>query len=193
MDEQYKPILCQGLTDFKQYYDTELFYKDYFVKVNGQLPVVDGLRELKDQGSIDDFEFRNLKELCEIIAMYKSGIVSLNYLGNAINDYEQKWAEHYTELPRVSGQTFAYVLSIARSSYEWWSEQEEQTGTRAVPAWVAADVGGAIVGAVIEGGSQYLLYRKVTNWKSVGCKALGGAVVASTGIAGKIGKWLFRL
>ncbi|MDE6236206.1 MAG: hypothetical protein K2M56_10700 [Muribaculaceae bacterium] len=191
MDENYKPVLCQGLTQFKAYYDTDQLYNDYFVKKNGSYPIVDEFKELRNNGIIDGFEFTYIKELCEVIAQYKQGIVSLTFLDNEIKMIDGKWAEHYQDVGTPQGQTLAYVLCIASSSVEWWSEQEVHT--RVVPAWVAADVGGALVGAAIEGGTQFIKFNRVTSWTNVGCKALGGAVVASTGIAGKIGKWLFRL
>ena len=63
--------------------------------------------------------------------------------------------------------------------------------TRAVPAFVGADIAGAVwsvclgcAGAKVTGGN--------ITWKSVAWSAASGAVTGSTGIVGKVGKWLTK-
>lgn len=190
MEEEYRPILCEGLNQFKAYYDSEKLYQEYFVKKNGVYPIVTELQELKTDGTIDNFEYTHLKQLCEVIAQYKKGTVSLTFLKNSIDEISGQWSEYYGPLNYEAGQTSAYILSIAASSVEWWSEQEVQTR---VPAWLAVDVGGAIVAATFEGMTQYALYKRIKDWKALGFKTLSGAVIASTGMAGQIGRWAFSI
>ncbi len=59
----------------------------------------------------------------------------------------------------------------------------------AVPAWVAADAGGAIGGGVIGAIDSYYQNGEV-DWTSVGIGALGGAIDGSVGISGKIARWV---
>ncbi|MBR5863190.1 MAG: hypothetical protein IKY76_01365 [Alistipes sp.] len=64
--------------------------------------------------------------------------------------------------------------------------------TRAIPAFVGADIAGAIIGACVNGGIQYL-NKKEIDGESLLYAAVGSAIVGSTGIVGKLGNWLTNL
>lgn len=53
-------------------------------------------------------------------------------------------------------------------------------------------MGGAIVGGGLEALQQYLKNGRISNWTRVGGKALAHAVISSTGIVLKVGRWLFN-
>jgi len=92
------------------------------------------------------------------------------------------------------------ISSIATYSNEWWTINESeiylpepvgsinpgdsQYQTYVAPV-VATDVGGAIVGAVVGATNSYIYNGKVTVG-SVAVGAVSDAIVASTGIAGRI-------
>ena len=90
----------------------------------------------------------------------------------------------------------AYTLAISISSLQWWEDHaltgvsENANGrVMALPAWAALDIGGALVSGAIAASGQYTLTGEV-NWEVVGWSATGGAVSSSTGVVGKIGKWI---
>lgn len=64
--------------------------------------------------------------------------------------------------------------------------------SRAVPAFVGADIAGAVIGACSSGIGSYVTSDSV-NWKSVAWCAASGAVIGSTGVVGKVGKWISKL
>lgn len=163
MDAELKPILCEGLQEMSPYYDSELFYETYFVKKDGKRKIHTMIKQLRQEGSIDSFEYEVLYSISSYVAQYKEGIISLDFLKYQIDQYAIKWDDKYLFSNLDDGQTAAYVLVIAQSSLEWWSENELDTGTRAVPAWIAADAGGAIVGAVLEGAGQYIKSGKIAS------------------------------
>ena len=63
------------------------------------------------------------------------------------------------------------------------------TSTRVVPTFVGADVAGAVIGAASSAGYQLVSNGSVGDWGG----AASGAVVGSTGVVGKIGKFLSSL
>ena len=62
---------------------------------------------------------------------------------------------------------------------------------RALPVFVGADIAGAVIGACSSGLGSYFMSGKV-DWRSVGWSAASGAITGSTGVVGKIGRWLSR-
>ncbi len=72
------------------------------------------------------------------------------------------------------------------------SEGIDQKSTKALQVWVGADIAGAAVGATQSAIISYTTTGEV-NWESVGLSAVGGAIVGSTGIIGKAGKWISNL
>jgi hypothetical protein len=62
----------------------------------------------------------------------------------------------------------------------------------ALPAWAAADIGGAIVSGAIAASGQYTLTGEV-NWEVVGWSAVGGGISTSTGAAGKVASFISKL
>lgn len=86
------------------------------------------------------------------------------------------------------GQMISAVFDIALASIEWWEENpDEIAGHLKVAPWVIADG----IGALFSGGiALYFQDENNINWGAVGGAALGGAIGASTGGAGKIAKWL---
>jgi hypothetical protein len=78
------------------------------------------------------------------------------------------------------------VLKIAVASGDYWVVQgNEETTPSGIAPWVAADAAGALLGATraaLAGGSA----------EEIAEGALIGAIIGSTGIAGKIAKGIMR-
>ena len=102
----------------------------------------------------------------------------------------------------ADGDLSGIFLSIANNSIQWWTDNLEaipvrlngQAETRAIPAWFAADIVGAIAGAALNG-----LYQEYTRGCSredpcdIGGGALAGALFGSTGVITRIGKWVHKI
>lgn len=101
------------------------------------------------------------------------------------------------------------VSSIASYSNEWWNSNlpeiyfpepvgiinypDNQYTTYAIPAVVATDIAGAIVGAAGVALNQYINNNGKITGGAVVTGAVVGAVVGSTGLVGRLGKWISRL
>lgn len=96
-----------------------------------------------------------------------------------------------------SGYVSGYAIAISIASMEWWEENPDAAmmdlkGTSVlVPAWAVADVVGAIWGATSGAIGSYLMNGEV-KWGAVGFGALSGAVAGSTGVVGKVAKWISK-
>tara|TARA_R110002073_G_scaffold212799_1_gene373102 strand:- start:452 stop:925 length:474 start_codon:yes stop_codon:yes gene_type:complete len=126
--------------------------------------------ELAENGQIPSFS------LADSISVYKTF-----YQGLKPTSDESKY-------------TVGVVLAIAEESYDWWSKNPDaiiptdgKSKAVLLPTIVAQDVAGAIVGAGITAG--YQLMQDEFDWGAVGWAAGGGAIVASTGLVGRIAKW----
>lgn len=190
IDDELKPILCDAFDQWQDYYDPEILYEDYFKRKNGVIPIIQYIKSLKINGQIDNFECNVLCDLASLVQQYKEGLIGLNYLKNYVDYCISQWDLNYGPLIEPRGHTTGYVLAISQASLEWWSDAN--IDTRVVPAWLGADVGGAIVGAGLQAADQYLSHGRIVSWKKVGCHALAMGVIGSTGIANKIGGWVIK-
>ena len=101
------------------------------------------------------------------------------------------------DLGSGEGEMVGTILAISIASIEWWEENPDAFGdnlksTKALPVWAGMDIVGGVIGAGMSVAIQVKVNDEV-NWEIVGYSALGGAVVGSTGIIGKAGKWLSGL
>jgi len=155
--------------------------------------------DLKNNNLISNSELIKINTLQYTISQAFEGNISYEDFNLFIKDLENDVSENdYVLLEPIS--------SIATYSNEWWTINEReiylpepvgsinpgdsQYQTYVAPV-VATDVGGAIVGAALAAANQYINNGKVTVG-GVAVGAVGGAIVASTGIAGRIGRWLFK-
>lgn len=84
------------------------------------------------------------------------------------------------------------VLNVSKSSLDYWEDEQLLAPTKALPVFVGADIAGAIIGACVGGVGSYVTAGDF-NWKSVAWSAASSAIVGSTGIVGKVGKWISKL
>lgn len=105
---------------------------------------------------------------------------------NALEVLKVEWESKNYDLSKSEGSISLATICLAISSTEYWNSynhNEETAIVRLSPAH--ADVGGFIVGAALGGLSGDDIST------SMG-KGIVTAVVASSGIAGRIGRWLFK-
>ena len=91
-----------------------------------------------------------------------------------------------------SGSLSGTVLSLSKSSLEYWNSEENLVETKAVPVFVGADIAGAIIGACTTTAGQLVITGDI-NAKGILWGAGSSAIVSSTGIVGKIAKWISKL
>lgn len=161
-------------------------------------------------GEIDSFEHKTFMQLVDCVVDNASGKLSNSAFDNEVCKLINQWEIKYSdvdfsqlevvqddsELPPLSfdlapkGALGGVVLNVSKSSLEYWDATTPKT--RAVPAFVGADIAGAVVGACSGAIGSYAVSRKV-NWKGVAWSATSGAITGSTGIVGKIGKWISKM
>ncbi|MDE5727588.1 MAG: hypothetical protein K2L26_04380 [Duncaniella sp.] len=164
---------------------------------------------------IDSKEYDMLLLLADYSKENATGLLSSYELENKVDDLINLWLEAYGDvdyssiipseqngvygqIPAIDLKDFpegaisGLVLNISKHSLVYWNGPMSPARPERVAPWVAADAGGALIGA---GGA--LLYHWISNtsvdWASVGYSAAVGAIDGSLGISGKIGRWLFSI
>lgn len=192
-DKSYAQVILSDTTEivemdscfnkYKNYYISSYLYTDVYVD-NVIDPIISQLIEYDIIGEKDSLILENL---LTIGLLQKEGKISIYEYQEAINELVEEW-ETCNSRGMVSIMT-AIVLNIASSSVQWWISNPEETK---VAPWVASDAVGAVYGATVAGVSSYVQNGQV-NWVSVGVGAVSGAVTGSTGVIGKVGRWISKV
>ena len=186
-DKEELKIFINSLNDYKRFVRTDILFKELFE---------DGLcfsriKEALSIKVIDQFEFDKLNILVQATYDNYKGKVSNSEIEKMILSIQGELDRKCSKLGSEYGQILGITLSISRASIEWWNNKNGN-GNAKIPAVVGADIAGAIIGAVSSGVGSCTTGGSV-NWKSVAWGACAGAVMGSTGIVGKVGKWLSGL
>lgn len=188
-EPKYKTILVNELKAYKRYYDPEVLYDEAFP--NGTTVTLrDNLVSLEQSGFVDRFEVELLLQLAAATNDNMRGVLSSEELTSKVMSLCDKWEAHYKDTVKGCGSFSAYILSISKSSMEWWAV-EADTSTRAIQLIIGQDIAGAVVGAVSSAVIQYTVNKQIDGL-SVGYSALAGAITGSTGIVGKAGKFISK-
>lgn len=174
---QYSPVMDHG-----HLYD-EMFVSQSFM--DQPRSMYDSYQILKDQDFINDYELSLLKEIHNKVKANKDGGLGATELQDFISAKKLEWDnQNFTKCDNY-GYVSGLVLSVAQNSIDYWLNYDSGEIELRVAPWVAADVGGALIGAVVGavGGADDV---------GLGTSIIAGAVVGSTGLAGRIGKFLFR-
>lgn len=142
------------------------------------------VEELKNTQIISDFSYEILQDLISSLKDNYNKLLSDYDLKQNVQLLIQKVNNHGYEKESTEGTLVASILAISIHSLDFWEENPDMLYTDGkVAPWVAADVGGAIIGGVV---------AAVKSGRAVDCLIGAGitAVTASTGLAGKLGKWL---
>jgi len=202
IDNVEKKALINSLEKHKRFLHTPEFYNELFVssfKSTGESTGLyfESTEQAHNLGIIDDFEFNRINLIGQKVKDNHDGLISDYELKTIILQIKDEWIAKGYSIDSDNGHALAITLAISLASLEWWEENpdafgDNQNGTKALPAWAAADVVGAGYSAVVAGIGSYSTTGEV-NWGAVGIAAGGGAVAGSTGIIGKAGKWLSGL
>lgn len=158
------------------------------------------------RGEIDSFERDAFTSLIDWSIAYTTGNmvewVFVQNVNQLIANWEIRYANaDYSELIDEEGRTrevcvnelpegalSGVVLNISQSSMEYW----EAHSTRALALIAAQDIVGAVIGGV-SGAAGSAIVGGSVNWGSVAWGAAVGAVTGSTGVVGKVAKFLTTL
>lgn len=150
--------------------------------------------DLESSGLFSSSEINLVRRISRSFELAEEGDIPPTSIGDSISVY----TTFYKGLKPTSDEskyTVGVVLAIAEESYDWWSRNpgaiistDGKSKAILLPTIVAQDVAGAIVGAGITAG--YQLMQDEFDWGAVGWAAAGGAIVGSTGLVGRIAKWL---
>ncbi|MGE4348065.1 MAG: hypothetical protein AB7D46_11765, partial [Flavobacteriaceae bacterium] len=167
------------------------------------------LNSCVSKGIMDTYEQQKLVEIETFIYGNKNGTITIDQFENKLTTIAREFDGKNYQITGNTGHTLAASLAIGINSVDWWKRNNSlyttTTKTKGkgpngyeideaslVLPWVAADVGGAIIGATVGAISSYAGSGRVSG-TSVGIGAVAGAVVASTGAAGKLGRAIFSL
>jgi hypothetical protein len=155
------------------------------------------IEETREYQLIDDFEYFSLLQMADMARLCLAGSVSQDELWIFLNNMKKKWIMMKYPSDSNVGYLSGYVIAVALSSIDWWELNPESgalmtKSINIIPAWVAADAVGALWGATSAAIGSYIVNGGV-RWGSVGYGALSGAVAGSTGVVGKVAKWISRL
>jgi len=192
-----KNTLIKSLEDYKRFLYTPEFYNELFVSEDSSGLYFESIKQAHNLRIIDDFEFNRMNLIGQKAKDNHDGLISYEELKNIILQIKNEWIAQGYSIESDKGNALAITLAISLASIEWWEENpdaygDNQKNTKALPVWVGADIAGAAVGATQSAIISYTTTGEV-NWESVGLSAVGGAIVGSTGIIGKAGKWISNL
>lgn len=166
---------------------------------------------------IDLFEYNSFNELIDYVVANAQGTIGNAEFENKVNSLIASWEVKYADVdfstlqqmpdegepvdnftpvnnlePLPSGSLSGTVLNVSKSSIAYWNTESGLVETKAVPAFVGADIAGAIIGACTTSIRQLATTGELDGvgilW-GVGT----GAITGSTGIVGKLGKWINSL
>ena len=216
--QSYEGILPDDMScfkDYKDFLDNAAFnhyilakktkssikeVEEYFTNETGELEDMPSLESMIDYlhstGFINNQSYGLLNRIVGTLASSIEGQISdANYckeIERLIEDFNKLG---YSK-DDIDGEMVASILAISSASINWWQNNPDAFfAENKLPAVVAADLGGAVTGVVIDGIRQGICLgigvQHGWDWASTGWAALGGAVDGSLGISSKIIK-LFR-
>ncbi|UUV21689.1 hypothetical protein [Paenimyroides aestuarii] len=168
---------------------------------NKQTTLSELIFDLKENNVIGNDEFTKINNLQYTLSQAFEGNISYESFDLFIKDLANDVSENdYLLLDPIS--------SIAVHSNDWWTTnspeiylpepigsvnpEDSNYTTYAVPV-VAMDAAGALIGAAGTAINQHYNNNGKITVGAVATGAVIGAVVASTGIVGRLGKWLSRI
>lgn len=212
LPESDKLLIKANLPVYKHLYDMENLCFDATRSNNDETLVITAddiygsINDSFSRGEIDIFEKDVLTTLIRICADNVNGGISNEAFEASFNSLVAQWEGHYAgtdystlvdengnfknELEQYpEGAVTGVILKISQSSLEYWAEPE----TRSVVATIVVqDVVGAVIGGV-SGGIGSAVVGGHWNWGSVAWGAGVGAITGSTGVVGKVAKWIVSL
>ncbi len=149
---------------------------------------------LYENGAISNFDKVVVDGILLSLRENLNGNLSTDNLYNELVNHKKNWIDSQSHFSNKGGEFSYIILDIGINSLEWWDKNPYTPGmqTNAVPVWIATDIVGAVGGAAFAAISQHVFNDGKINWTIVAAAGLTTAITASTGVWGKIGKWLVR-
>lgn len=182
-----KVLFNSYLDQYSHLMDHDHLYDEMFVSqsfINQSQNLYGSYQILKDKDLINNYELSLLREIHNLVKANKDGSLGATELKDFIMAKKLEWeSQDFSECDNY-GYVSGLVLSIGQNSLEYWLNYESSQIKLRVAPWFAADVGGALIGAVVGaiGGADDV---------GLGTAILAGAIVGSTGLAGRVGRFLF--
>ena len=152
--------------------------------------------DLESSGLFSSSEINLVRRISHSFGLAEEGNIPPTSIGDSISVF-RTFYEGLEPTSDGSKHTVGIILAIAEESYEWWSKNPDdiistdgKSKVILLPNVVAQDVAGAIVGAGVAAGYQLYQNDGDFDWEAVGWGAGAGAIIASTGLVGRIAKWL---
>lgn len=163
-------------------------------------------------GLIDMFELEQIIKISDYIVENVEGTLSVKEFEEKIDDIIAEWEKQYADtdfscivsekdgngvylpMPKIGmkdalkGAVLGVILNITKHSLTYWNSPAAISPIERIAPWVLADAAGAVIGGA--GSLLYQLDNENIDWGSVGWGALTSGVAHSTGIVGKVVKWL---
>lgn len=193
------PFDCQeakkGFSDFRQYYVPKniqnvlkegVYIKDRQYQLNELNSIY------ANENLISETDKKIVNDIIASLHENLNGNLSNSELYKKLLEHREYW-ESSQNIRGNKGSIYSYlILDISINSLEWWDKNSsEALGYQKLAPWIASDIVGAIAGAGISVGLQYFLGDSgEINWSIVAGSAIAGAVLGSTGVIGKVGKWV---
>lgn len=168
---------------------------------NTQTSLSQLILDLKNQNVISLDEYEEINDFQNVLTKVNNSELSATDLNDYVNKLDN----------RIEGKNYKIIepmVSVAKYSNNWWNDNtptiylplpigevthpSNQYTTYALPVAVGTDIAGALIGGAMSAAIQYGANGNV-NWGIVGASAVGGAIVGSTGVVGKLGKWISSL
>ncbi|PKL82189.1 MAG: hypothetical protein CVV24_11420 [Ignavibacteriae bacterium HGW-Ignavibacteriae-3] len=197
--EYDKNLIKSNLEDYKKYYLKEDLINDFKENILDKMKNKNWLLKSSNLLLLPAYEQEAINNLCESSYNACQGIISISEFQATVAQMTESYDEYYSEtsVTEDAGTLLGICLAITQSSIDWWQQNPDadiydqlvKTNKTALAPWVAADALGALCGGI----SSYVTQRARTggvSWTAVGGAAVAGAVAGSTGVVGKVFKWL---
>lgn len=172
--------------------EIQKIFNDTILQIDNVETVYQLIDYAKDHGMITIEAYNCLNSLMLLTDESHYALISDSELDAEIDKIVKKIDDAKYTIDNPTLNTVGPVLSIADASLLWWEENPDiSLDNSKIAPLVATDISGAIVGAL-----GNLFYQALTtktnrvNWTALGCNALSGGILASTGAIGKLSKFI---
>lgn len=129
-----------------------------------------------------------IQRIVKLLQASLEGMISDDNFLNEINVISDEFDKTGYDKDSAEGAAVASMLSVAKSSYQWWSDNPNYIDSECqgkLPHIVAMDLGGACAGVLLHSVQHW---NDRLTWGGVGNAALWGAISGSTGLGGRIAR-----
>jgi hypothetical protein len=197
---------------FSRYFTNKVDFISRLLSTSDSASLNSCVNWVNQMNEIDTNNKALFSDLATTIQDNLEGVISNTTYENLMISHAEEWLQINGSLNQPAGAKLTgYILTIALKSCQWWRDNpnahfedevghpgESEAGPNVdvytvpnvvVPPVVALDAAGALVSSVVSSGVQ-LINNGSISWGQTGTAAVAGAVTGSTGVVGKIAKWI---